>query len=78
MVRVTNKKSGKRSLIKELKTEVHDIAFALKSDEVILGCVDFEGTVFVYKIEEQQEIEYPFNVFLNCCFCVRYFLDLQV
>lgn len=63
MVRVTNKKSGKRILIKKLKSEVYDIAFALKNDEVILGCVDVEGTVFVYKIEEQQEIEYPLKYF---------------
>lgn len=66
---MTNKKSGNRDLIKELKTEVHDIAFALKSDEVILGCVDFEGTVFVYKIEEQNStMVYPLMNFyvINC------------
>lgn len=81
MVRVTNKKSGKRSLIKELKSEVHDIAFALKNEEVILGCVDFEGTVFVYKIEEQQEIEYPLIHFVSDelhKLIGTYFLDLQV
>ncbi|XP_072391528.1 enhancer of mRNA-decapping protein 4 isoform X1 [Diabrotica undecimpunctata] len=59
MVRVTNQETGTRALIKNFKDDIKDIAFAYLRDEIILGCVDSEGNVLVYKItDETKSISY--------------------
>lgn len=61
MVRVTDKETSQRTLIREPQKEVKDLAFAYVRTEVVLGVVDAYGTVFVYNIERtQSDLSYPF------------------
>ncbi|XP_050510521.1 enhancer of mRNA-decapping protein 4 isoform X2 [Diabrotica virgifera virgifera] len=53
MVRVTNQETGIRALIKNFKDDIKDIAFAYIREEIILGCVDSEGNILVYKITDE-------------------------
>ncbi|KAJ8920900.1 hypothetical protein NQ315_015693 [Exocentrus adspersus] len=52
MVRVTNQETGHRALIKNLKEDIKDVAFAYSRDEIVLGCVDSEGNIVIYQIED--------------------------
>ncbi|CAH1995791.1 unnamed protein product [Acanthoscelides obtectus] len=52
MVRITNQETGVRTLIKNLKEDIKDLAFAFSREEIILGCVDSEGNILVYQIED--------------------------
>lgn len=52
MVRVTNQENNNRTLIKNLKDDIKDLAFAFSREEIILGCVDTEGNILVYKIDD--------------------------
>lgn len=51
MIRVTNPETNHRSLIKDLKGLVQDIAFALVPTQIILACMDEDGSVFIYNID---------------------------
>lgn len=79
MIRIANlETNGNRALIKNLKDEIKDLAFAYTSTEIILGCVDCNGNILVYKIEETQEsLQYPFSdLDLTCVYHrFEYFLD---
>ena len=55
MVRVVQKKTDQRVLIKGMKGKVKDLAFAHCTDEIILGVVDEFGNLFIAKIEETNE-----------------------
>lgn len=63
MIRIANlETNGNRALIKNLKDEIKDLSFAYTSTEIILGCVDCNGNILVYNIEETQEsLQYPFS-----------------
>ncbi|XP_050294918.1 enhancer of mRNA-decapping protein 4 isoform X2 [Anthonomus grandis grandis] len=52
MIRVVQEKNHRRALIKNLKEDIKDLSFAYSPKEVILGCVDCEGNIFVYSIED--------------------------
>lgn len=61
MVRVAHTDNHVRALIKEMNGQIQDLAFAHIYNQVVLGCVDEEGSLFVHKVEEKQEaIMYPF------------------
>ena len=55
MVRVVQKKTDQRVLIKGMKGKVKDLAFAHCIEEIILGIVDEFGNLFVAKIEQTNE-----------------------
>lgn len=52
MVRVTNQETNQRALIKNLKEDIKDLAFSFSKEDIILGCVDQEGNILVYQIED--------------------------
>ncbi|XP_046677270.1 enhancer of mRNA-decapping protein 4-like, partial [Homalodisca vitripennis] len=52
VVRVVNRKTDERALIKGMEGAVQDIAFAHIPKEVILACVDHNGNLFVYRVIE--------------------------
>ncbi|XP_059473067.1 enhancer of mRNA-decapping protein 4 isoform X2 [Neocloeon triangulifer] len=52
VIRVVSENSGKRALIRGLKGMVQDLAFSHIREEVILACVDPQGSLFVHSIEE--------------------------
>lgn len=52
MVRVTNQETNHRALIKNLKEDIKDLSFAYSRESIILGCVDNEGNILVYEIED--------------------------
>lgn len=62
MVRVADQTNPeKKTLIKNLKGDVKDIAFAYTRPEVILGCIDSEGNILIYNVHETKDsIMYPF------------------
>ena len=51
VVRVLNQKTEQRTLLKGMKGRVKDLAFAHTLDEIILGCVDEVGNLFVFLIK---------------------------
>ena len=52
MVRVVNKKTDQRVLLKGMKGVVKDLAFAHCLDKIILGIVDEFGNLFVFRMLE--------------------------
>ncbi|KAJ8980296.1 hypothetical protein NQ317_005216 [Molorchus minor] len=52
MLRVTNQETNHRTLIKNLKEDIKDLAFAYSRNMIMLGCVDNEGNILVYEIED--------------------------
>ena len=52
MVRVVQKKTDQRVLLKGMKGIVKDLAFAHCLDQIILGIVDEFGNLFVFRIHE--------------------------
>ena len=60
MVRVTNRKTAQRDLLKDFVGRVIDLAFA-HTDEINLGVVDEIGNLCVYEIKEDadRKILYP-------------------
>ena len=73
VVRVTNRKTAERTLLKDFVGRVIDLAFA-HTDDVILAVVDEIGNLCVYEIKEtdDRKIEYP----LICQFCFTCFLTI--
>lgn len=60
LIRVVNRDTDQRKLIKNTKALVQDLSFALTPLQILLGCVDEEGNVFVYNIEDNPDsITYP-------------------
>ena len=64
VVRVTNRKTAERTLLKDFVGRVIDLAFA-HTDDVILAVVDEIGNLCVYEIKEtdDRKIEYPLMQF---------------
>jgi enhancer of mRNA-decapping protein 4 len=60
VVRVVNRESSERSLLKGIEGMVQDIAFAHIPTQVILACVDEYGNLLVHQIEERKDkMMYP-------------------
>ena len=61
-MRVTNRKTAERTLLKDFVGRVIDLAFA-HTDDVILAVVDEIGNLCVYEIKENDDrkIEYPLS-----------------
>ena len=62
-MRVTNRKTAERTLLKDFVGRVIDLAFA-HTDDVILAVVDEIGNLCVYEIKEtdDRKIEYPLTL----------------
>lgn len=60
VVRIINRKTAERALLKDLTGRVVDIAFAY-TDDVILAAVDEIGNLLVHSIKEgdDKKIQYP-------------------
>lgn len=64
MIRVTDRETGMRMLIRDTKKGVKDLAFAYIRTEVVLGVIDGSGMTYIFKIEkEQNNLLYPFFLF---------------
>lgn len=63
MIRVTNQETNERALIRNLKEDIKDLSFAYSRDSIILGCVDSEGNILIYQIEDAPSLK--FNVLLH-------------
>ena len=57
MVRVVNKKTDQRVLLKGMKGVVKDLAFAHCLDKIILGIVDEFGNLFVFRMLENSSTD---------------------
>ena len=62
VVRIMNRTTAERTLLKDFVGRVTDLAFA-HTDDVILAVVDEIGNLCVYEIKESftHKIEYPFK-----------------
>ena len=60
IVRLINRKTAERALVKGFRGKVTDISFAHLSS-VILGAVDEVGNMFIQEIQETEDgkLEYP-------------------
>ncbi|XP_075211896.1 enhancer of mRNA-decapping protein 4 homolog Ge-1 isoform X2 [Lycorma delicatula] len=54
VVRVLNRETSDRALIKGMDGMVQDIAFAYIPQEILLGCVDQAGNLFVHQVMENK------------------------
>lgn len=62
LIRVINRETDQRKLIKNTKALIQDISFALTPLQILLGCVDEEGNLSVYNIDDTPDsIVYPFS-----------------
>lgn len=60
VVRVVNRESMERSLLKGMEGMVQDIAFAHIPSQVVLACVDEYGNLLVHQVEEtKNKMVYP-------------------
>lgn len=60
VIRVVNRESSERSLLKGIEGMVQDIAFAHIPNQVVLACVDEYGNLLVHQIEETKDkMVYP-------------------
>lgn len=55
MVRVANLAHNKKAIIKDFNEDIKDISFAYIRQEIILGIVDSEGNILIYKITEKPD-----------------------
>ena len=53
VVRVVNRATDDRILVKGMRGPVKDLSFAHICSEVIVGCVDTLGNLFVHRVTEQ-------------------------
>ena len=62
IVRIINRKTAERALLKGFSGKVTDVSFA-HVGPVVLGVVDEVGNMFIYEIVEAEDgkIEYPFS-----------------
>ena len=51
-MRIVNRRTDDRILLKGMKGSVKDLGFAHIKDEVVIGCVDELGNLFVYRVLE--------------------------
>lgn len=60
VVRIINRKTAERALLKDFAGRVIDIAFA-HTDDVLIGAVDEMGNLMVYHIKEtdDRKLVYP-------------------
>lgn len=67
VVRIINRKTAERALLKDLTGKVVDIAFAY-TDDVILAAVDEVGNLLVHSVREgdDKKIQYPYIFIENC------------
>lgn len=67
VVRIINRKTAERALLKDLTGKVVDIAFAY-TDDVILAAVDEVGNLLVHSVREgdDKKIQYPYNYIEIC------------
>jgi hypothetical protein len=81
VIRVVNRESSERSLLKGIEGMVQDIAFAHIPNEVVLACVDGYGNLLVHRIEETKDkMVYPSQtkyhyLYINAKACNCKFLD---
>lgn len=63
VVRIINRKTAERALLKDLTGRVVDIAFAY-TDDVILAAVDEIGNLLVHSVKEGEDkkLQYPKSV----------------
>lgn len=65
-MRIINRKTAERELVKGFSGSVTDISFAHLTP-VILGAVDEVGNMFIYEIMEvDRRIEYPLDISTHC------------
>lgn len=59
---MASRDSEQRALLRGMKGQIQDIAFAYIPTQYILGCVDEEGSLFVHNVDhdEDKNIMYPF------------------
>ena len=64
MVRIVNRRTADRVLLKDFVGKVVDIAFAF-TDEVVFGAVDVIGNLFIYSIRDSDDdkLVYPYVAF---------------
>ena len=53
MIRLIQLDTNDRALIKDIKS-IKDISFALSPNDIILGCADEEGNLYVYHIDNSK------------------------
>jgi len=53
VVRIVNRQSNERALIKGMEGAVQDIAFSHIPQQIIVACVDLKGNLFIYKVIEE-------------------------
>ncbi|XP_062605633.1 enhancer of mRNA-decapping protein 4-like, partial [Saccostrea cucullata] len=65
VVRIINRKTAERALLKDLTGRVVDIAFAY-TDDVILAAVDEIGNLLVHNVKEgdDKKLQYPLFIFI--------------
>lgn len=61
VVRIINRKTAERALLKDFAGRVIDIAFA-HTDDILIGAVDEIGNLMVYHVKEtdDRKLMYPF------------------
>lgn len=75
-VRVVNRETGRRALIKGIGAMVEDLEFAFIPNQITLACVDETGSVYIHNIhEDSNEITTSLllhiiqvNFIMLCCF----------
>ncbi|XP_025833664.1 enhancer of mRNA-decapping protein 4 isoform X2 [Agrilus planipennis] len=55
MIRVANQKNNNRTLIKDIGAPILDLSFAIIPKQIILGCADTEGSIYIYEIDDQSD-----------------------
>lgn len=53
LVRIVNRETNERSLIKGFSSLIEDISFAHLYEILMLACIDKSGTVYVYVVNEE-------------------------
>lgn len=53
LVRIVNRVTNERSLIKGFSSLIEDISFAHLYEILMLACIDQSGTVFIYVVNEE-------------------------
>lgn len=53
LVRIVNRETNERALIKGFSSLIEDISFAHLYEILMLACIDQSGTVYVYVVNEE-------------------------